>query len=808
MDVPVTEGTYSKDSYGPSLCTVGDGQTCWVAWAAYERHGSRVFTRKFDGETAGPIMPISSGDTAALCRTRPICVPVDGRGCFVWLEKVGQTYSVHRCGAEGDSLTATEKLWTLPESAKPWELQALCDKSGTLWVSWAQAVKGKNTVELLRVPAHSEPTHASLDSGSPESYRPRMVEWDEAGIYLVWDSYVGGTYDVYGCSVLPTGPGDVVKISHDAAWENKATICRDRDGRLWAVWVRWQDVMYRDSVIHQRFSLRGAWYDGRLWRPLSSPDGDADIAPLDYGLLTDFSCWPEVGHMGRRLSPILKGAEDGGIWLFYEVKADQCQHTKSSRGRLFAQRYVDEIWSGPYNVVEGNVLYELPRNDFVGPRVFVLSRDVVTDELHLTQAELSTDLPPVPEEHRRVDLAGWEEIRLPFRERREEKRAHNELPGDASGRYKLFWADLHVHSSGSFEVEGEPDELAHYARDKAQIDALTLSDNDSFWNRFKRQNVLHMKDYEWDYIKGNALVLNEPGRFAMFPGYELTITGRAITDRNHRSVMSDDDEMEMDLLEFKHLDAYMKGKRITHKDIEECIAWARRKGYLALPHPHYGYWGLVDTGAEWGVDVCAAWMINFDLYDIFFKYLDEGHKFAFTGSSDSHYRNPGYGGALTGIWAEQLDRASLLEALKARRCYATAGQRIVVEFTINDQVMGSSMVVEEDPVLKWRVVGEVGQEYILRIHRDGRLMHEDRFIERTRGELEEHMMWYRPGQHYYYLEVLSPDPIPQYPRNVAHAMGARAWSTPIWVEFSDAGWAVDSPPAKELRKQFGVPAGR
>ena len=114
------------------------------------------------------------------------------------------------------------------------------------------------------------------------------------------------------------------------------------------------------------------------------------------------------------------------------------------------------------------------------------------------------------------------------------------------------------------------------------------------------------------------------------------------------------------------------------------------------------------------------------------------------------------------------------------------------------------MVVEEDPVLKWRVVGEVGQEYILRIHRDGRLMHEDRFIERTRGELEEHMMWYRPGKHYYYLEVLSPDPIPQYPRNVAHAMGARAWSTPIWVEFSDVGWAVDAPPAKELRKQFGA----
>ena len=47
------------------------------------------------------------------------------------------------------------------------------------------------------------------------------------------------------------------------------------------------------------------------------------------------------------------------------------------------------------------------------------------------------------------------------------------------------------------------------------------------------------------------------------------------------------------------------------------------------------------------------------------------------------------------------------------------------------------------------------------LHRDGRLMHDDRFVGRTEGELEEfRMRQYRPGKHYYYLEVLSPEPIP------------------------------------------------
>ena len=89
-------------------------------------------------------------------------------------------------------------------------------------------------------------------------------------------------------------------------------------------------------------------------------------------------------------------------------------------------------------------------------------------------------------------------------------------------------------------------------------------------------------------------------------------------------------------------------------------------------------------------------------------------------------------------------------------------------------------------MLKWRVVGEAGREYILRIHRDGRLMHDDRFIGHTRGERKEFQLRrYRPGRHYYHLEVLSPEPVPQYPGNVAHARGAKAWSTPIWVETSD-----------------------
>ena len=58
MDVKVTEGIYSRDSYDHRLCALPDG-SCWVAWAAFGRFGTRVFARRFDGECVGRIHMLS-----------------------------------------------------------------------------------------------------------------------------------------------------------------------------------------------------------------------------------------------------------------------------------------------------------------------------------------------------------------------------------------------------------------------------------------------------------------------------------------------------------------------------------------------------------------------------------------------------------------------------------------------------------------------------------------------------------------------------------------------------------------------------
>ena len=92
MDFPVTEGTYSKDNYEPNLCTLPDGRTCWMAWAAYGPKGSRAFVRMFDGESPGPIAPISPADRM---QTHPICVP-EGEGMQVIIGVAAATKTEER----------------------------------------------------------------------------------------------------------------------------------------------------------------------------------------------------------------------------------------------------------------------------------------------------------------------------------------------------------------------------------------------------------------------------------------------------------------------------------------------------------------------------------------------------------------------------------------------------------------------------------------------------------------------------------------------------------------------------------------
>ena len=120
------------------------------------------------------------------------------------------------------------------------------------------------------------------------------------------------------------------------------------------------------------------------------------------------------------------------------------------------------------------------------------------------------------------------------------------------------------------------------------------------------------------------------------------------------------------------------------------------------------------------------------------------------------------------VLAEELTREAVWDAMKKRRVYATTGARILIDFTINGQMIGEELTLsrKEVPALKFRVVGtdSIKKINIVRDNKDiysiapksdtARLT----FVDREK----------RSGVSFYYLRVTQED-------------GHIAWSSPIWV---------------------------
>lgn len=177
------------------------------------------------------------------------------------------------------------------------------------------------------------------------------------------------------------------------------------------------------------------------------------------------------------------------------------------------------------------------------------------------------------------------------------------------------------------------------------------------------------------------------------------------------------------------------------------------------------------------------------------KALNEGHRFGFSaGGFDDRgvYSNlfdtdqSQYSPGLTAILAKEHNRTSLFEALQARSCYATTGERIIVGLNIAGTSMGGELDTKSRPGLEFNrhVTGyAIGTAPIIEatLIRNGKKFKsipiKDGAIEFEIDDLELLSQIAlepkpdRPPFAYYYLRVTQED-------------GHTAWSSPIWVDLT------------------------
>lgn len=337
---------------------------------------------------------------------------------------------------------------------------------------------------------------------------------------------------------------------------------------------------------------------------------------------------------------------------------------------------------------------------------------------------------------------------------------------------KVHWADLHGHTSVS-DGSGTPQDYFEYARDVAALDIVALTDHDHW-------GMLPLDEHPelWERNVAVARAYDRPGTFVALPGYEYTdwIGG-------HRHVLYFGERAPL----YSALDA----RYDTPQKLREAL---RTEAALIVPHHPAGGpialdWSAgLDAELEPVVEICSAHgasdaldgqrVIHSPRPGHFVRdALERGVRMGLIGSGDGHDGHPGLTakgphyptGGLAAILSDDLSREGVLAALRARRCYATSGPRILLRFALGSTRMGGVIRAADaaDAPLFVQAIGAAGLKTVEIVARGERITTID-----AGGELEF-------AASAAFRELASGDWV--YVR-VVQVDGGMAWSSPIFVE--------------------------
>ena len=275
--------------------------------------------------------------------------------------------------------------------------------------------------------------------------------------------------------------------------------------------------------------------------------------------------------------------------------------------------------------------------------------------------------------------------------------------------YRLFWGDLHVHSAvgkcGTPHLPKSPDFGYWFARDVLGHDLCAMADHAS-----------HLGIQDWQDLRSCATAWHDPGRFVTILGFEGDYKE---PDGGHFNLYLPSDDGPYKSFVSKRGDT-----------LETIFHFARQHQALAICHHtsrsvnsrdfSKSYFG--GQGIEPVMEIYSQWGSSEEYSSTrptvegrhpgeghYYRYaLKHGYRLGVIGGSDSHCTTPGgpvpmaypgwggkqlfpYPGGVAAIYASELTRESLFEALRARRCYATSLEKILVWIESEGSPMGSEI---------------------------------------------------------------------------------------------------------------------
>ena len=278
---------------------------------------------------------------------------------------------------------------------------------------------------------------------------------------------------------------------------------------------------------------------------------------------------------------------------------------------------------------------------------------------------------------------------------------------------KLFWGDPHSGQVGDASKIGD---YFRYARDISALDFAGYQRNDS----------AHSTD-EYEIQQAEEKSYHELGRFVPLPGYEWSA---AVEVGGHHNVYFG--RFDQPMKRWKGADKLGRPDESDLPHVKDLHNYYRGTDTVITPHV-----GGTHANLEWhdpSLEPVLEVTSTHGSFEWFLmESIERGYQMGFVGGNDCHTGRagddrPGYQerryskGGLTGIYADQLTLKSILEAMKAKRVYATTGARIRALVTVDGHFIGEKYSCDSVCEIKVDVEGTGPLERI-EVYRGLNLIH-------------------------------------------------------------------------------------
>jgi hypothetical protein len=337
------------------------------------------------------------------------------------------------------------------------------------------------------------------------------------------------------------------------------------------------------------------------------------------------------------------------------------------------------------------------------------------------------------------------------------------------GKRQLLWGDLHMHSNlsgcslGSRFHCTELEDKLRFCRDVANLDFALNTDHDS------------MSDTEWHRNRNAAHFHNFPGHFVAFNGFEWTCSH--FNDKpnyGHYNILYKEDGPMLRTKDECYNTVMQLADKLPHESI------------LAIPHhpgdsTHPLDWNafnpdfaplveIFQVRGSYEYDNCP---MHPEMYGrkVVRKHslqygLNRGFDFGFTSGGEHE------GVGVTGVYAEEFSRKGIFNALQERRTYGTTGDRIIVDFRLDQHPIGSCIHTSAQTMTGYLMVLGTDILTYIKIVKNGSIVHEW-----NPGTLQIKHFWqekrltdsFVPGKRDYYYIVVN------------QSNNEMAWTSPIFV---------------------------